>query len=81
MIYIAHTDEQLKTELAKAQADLSSVLIKWTAGDTSVEKDKQGLERRVSQLVEEIRRRPSLSADDGGIIRRKPITRTRAVFS
>lgn len=75
--YITHTDQEIKDALSAAKSNYNSVIVKWTAGDTSVEKDKSRLEKIITQLVEECSRRPSLQ----GLVRRTPLTRTVAAFS
>ncbi len=61
MIYITYTDQELKDELAAAKAEYQSVITKWQAGDTTVEKAKSSLDTRIARITAEIRLRPTMA--------------------
>lgn len=75
-MYIAHTDAELKAELDRLKGELRSVITKWEAGDTSVEKTKNRVEQNLRELVAEIQQRPSLAA----LIQRQRETTSVAAF-
>jgi hypothetical protein len=60
-VYIAHTDKELTDELARLKAEQKSLITKWTAGDTSVEKQRGKVESQLREIIVEIQQRPALA--------------------
>jgi hypothetical protein len=76
-IYATWTDAEITAELTRLKADHKSLITKWQAGDTTVEKERGRVESQLQQLNQEIIRRPDLA----DLVARAPVTRTRCTFS
>jgi len=75
-IYITWTDAEITAELQRLKNDHRSVITKWTAGDTSVEKEKSRVESQLRELNAEIGQRDTLV----DLLQRTPETRAVASF-